>query len=179
MTISLNDNHPNPRLVPSPSAGTFEMRRLGPRDLAGVAAFYLSLDEAERVNRFHTPIDDLGILSYLNRIDFAKSMLIGAVDWATATLIGLVEVHRPDENAPAEMALCVAPGSRSALAASQLMDQAMDAAAMLGADTMVADFNSEDRMTKRVMTEFGAKVDLVNCQATLTWSNEQAVERAA
>jgi len=179
MHISLNDNQPTARLVPSPSTGTFELRRLGPRDLASLAAYYLSLDPTERANRFHTAINDLGILSYLNRIDFSRATLIGAIDWVTATIIGVVEVHMPTDDAPAELALSVDTGPRAALAATQLMNEAFDAAAVLGADSMIADFNPDDRMTERLLREFGASINHVNCQATMTWSERKMADQAA
>lgn len=175
MTFVSHDQTRTTRNSASSSAkpvGAFELRQLGRRDLAAIAALYLSLDEADRVRRFHSPFDDAAIVNYLNGIDFAYMTLIGAADPSSDDLIGIAELHEMGAGEPAQMSLIAAPGSHAEPVSTQLMTQLMDVAATRGADSIVTEFMPSDTATIGLLRAFGATVDMAKGQARLSWTGK-------
>lgn len=159
--------------------GTFEVRQLAARDLAAVAAYYLSLDEAGRVTRFHTPLDDTAILRYVNNLDTDQVTFVGAVDRASGLMIGVAEYHPAAGDDAPEITVSVAPGARAALAATQLLGRILESAALRGVDGVSCDFRHEDTFIITLLRQFGAELDLMQGRASLAWTEPEALGRAA
>ena len=163
----------------SQAFGTFEIRQLAPRDLASVAAYYLSLDEAGRIARFHSPLDDSAVLRYVNDLPFDRVTVVGAIDRASTVVLGVAELHPSTGGVVPEISVSVCPGSRAALAAAQLLDRIIECAAMYGATRVEMSFRAEDTVSLTLLRQFGAQIDLLTGCATLAWDAQASLGRAA
>ncbi|MEQ8665778.1 MAG: hypothetical protein RIC16_08625 [Rhodospirillales bacterium] len=180
--MSFDPNHGArfcPEATVSEMYGTFEIRELAERDLAGAAAFYLSLDEIRRVWRFHTPLDDTAILRYINGLKVGPVAVVGAADRINALMIGIAEFHPASGGELPEVTVSVAPGPRALLVATQLLSRIMGCAAMRGADGVAIDLCHEDTFMITLLRQFGARIDLMQGRAMLSWSEKAAMGRAA
>ena len=154
------------------STGTFELRQMTARDLAGIATHYLNLDQDARVQRFHTPVDDTAIMNYVSGLDLQRVTVVGAVDLATNAVIGLSELHPIAEAESAEVAISVTLGVRDNLIATQLLHQILDLAALRGMEKLEFYLHADNTWLPELLTSVGAVVDTRREHAVLNWREE-------
>ncbi len=158
--------------APTASTGAFELRQMTARDLAGIATHYLNLDQEDRVQRFHTPVDDSAIMNYVSGLDLQRITVVGAVDLATNAVIGLVELHPIVNDETAEVAISVTLGARDNLVATQLLHQIFDLAALRGMEKLEFYLHADNAWLPELLTSLGASVDRLRGRATLNWREE-------
>jgi len=154
------------------SNGSFELRQMTARDLAAVATHFLNLDEDDRVQRFHSPLSNAAIMSYVSALDLNAIGMVGAIDNVTGAVIGLAELHAVHGKDNGEVAMSVTLGARENLVATQLLSQILDLAALRGVDELEFHMHPENTWLAEVLRAFGAEIDSLRGHAKLTWRDE-------
>src|SRR3954468_23794394 len=95
-----------------PALPRLNLRRLDGADLPEVERFLVALDADDRHARFHLAVSDWWMSAYVQSLDPARVILIGAF-W-TNPLVGLAEGHPAGSAAAAELAVVVHPACRRA-----------------------------------------------------------------
>lgn len=136
-------------------------RRLADADRGLIVEHLRTLDTLDRVQRFHTPLDDDGIAAYATRLDMERTLVIGAIDALTGVLVGLVEVHDVADrvgDAP-EAAISVAAGRRGEGIARRLLLTATSDAFRRGAPCVTFNFRPDNEALVKTIRAVGAITD--------------------
>lgn len=152
---------PPVQVGPRADSARIVLRRLQPTELPAVAAHLLSLGPADRHARFHAFVDDAVIRAYVRRLDFARMILVGAIDPRTGTVVGLAEAHLDDGSAPAraELAVTVAAPWRGRGLGLRLAATSAAQAFARGAACVEFHFAADNRPLARLVAALGGSVD--------------------
>ncbi len=161
-----------PDLPPAARArpvGAPAVRRLAAADLPAIAAHLLALSAADRHARFHALTGDEAIGAYVQRIDFARMVLVGTFDPVTGEMAGLAEAHLEEAAHPvrAEVSVSVLPEQRGRALGRRLVAAALEEAAAHGARFADFYYQSGNRALSRLVRALGAPVAAAPGHATL------------
>lgn len=145
------------------------MVELGEGDRALIHDHLVQLTRADRIRRFGAPLADVALDLHVGRIDFARTIVLGALA-GRGRLIGLVEAHFDRNTAPAvaKIGVTVDPAARGQGLGRRLVGRVVEQAFARGAFAVEFDFAPDDHPIVRIAADLGARVDATAGYAALT-----------
>jgi GNAT superfamily N-acetyltransferase len=133
---------------------------LGEGDRALIHDHLIQLGRAERVRRFQAPLSDVALGLHVGRIDFDRTIVIGALA-GRRRLIGLAEAEFDGEVRPAvaRISVTVDPAARGQGLGRRLVGLVIEQAFARGAFAVEFEFTPGDRPIARIAAALGARVD--------------------
>lgn len=121
-----------------------------------VRNFYLSLSADDRRKRFCCSLSDETISKYVDRLNFTRDTVLGALD-EQAQIMGLAELVRgPKES---EMAFSVRPDRRGQKIGTKLLEGLIALAGICGIKRVFVMFLSDNTPMRKMATRAGMPVD--------------------
>lgn len=140
------------------SASPVLIRRLHDRDIPRIEQHYLRLDPVDRHARFGTALGDASISAYVRRLDAVRAILIGIVDEASDSLIGLVEAQPTEILRRVEIAVSVDARMRNRGIGQRLVRTALSIAFAEGIEVAEFFFASSNRPILGLVRALGARI---------------------
>ena len=135
------------------------IRRLHRRDSAAIETHLLGLDINDRRLRFFREITDEQISGYVRTIDWAASLILGAI--CADCVVGIAEVlYDRSGTHHAEVAVSIDRELRGHGLGRHLVDEAVQRAAMFGTRQASFSFLRENRPMQRIIRALGGMVDM-------------------
>lgn len=159
-----------PARLPAPGAWpNVTLRRLTAADRPTMIAHLLALDAAERASRFHALRGDEAIAFYVESLDFARVIAIGALTTGCAPLVGLAEAHLDDPGMPqsAEISVSVLSAWHGRGLGRRLVASALAAAFGRGAECAEFALTPDNQAMARLVRSLGGTVDAARGRAWL------------
>lgn len=149
--------------APAVSSGGVRLRRLRSDDRQRMTGHLLALSPEDRRMRFCGAIKDERIARYVQGLDFARAVIIGA--FADSQLCGIAElIPVPGEPGRAELGVSVHPPWRNAGVGTRLLQRALN----LARNRFIAEvhliFLPDNHSMRRLAQKFGASLKGQRCE---------------
>ena len=138
------------------------VREMQCADTPALTSLLLGLCGIDRYRRFCRPACDRMVCDYVERIDWAESVVLGAFDCA-ARLMGIVEICHAGRNA--ELALAVARPHRRQGVGRALLECALLHARAMGKEAVVLTCRVDNLAMRQLAQNTGLIVDSAHASA--------------
>jgi GNAT superfamily N-acetyltransferase len=143
------------------------VRVLQVRDSPMIVDHLLRLDNIDRGLRFFYTASDAQICDYVSRIDWRRSLIIGAV--RDENLLGIAEILFDRAVSPrhAEIAVSVDQIARGSGLGRHMIDIAVDHASIRGVAGIGLSFMRQNHAVQQIVRSLGGCLDMIDMTATL------------